>query len=97
MSKCDTCKINKSDIVSEIAGKTGLTKTDSEKAINAFVAFIEESLKARKEVRLLGFGTFYVSKRNATVARNPRTGEEVKVPETYLPKFKPGKQLKEAI
>ena len=97
MKKCDTCKLNKSDIISQIANKTGLTKTETEKVINAFVSFVEESLKARKEVRLLGFGTFYVSKRNATTARNPRTGEEVKVPETYLPKFKPGKQLKDFV
>ena len=93
----NSSKLNKSDLISYIAEKNNLSKTDSDKVVNCFIEFIEESLKKHNEVRLLGFGSFYVSKRSATIARNPRTGAEVKVPESYLPKFKPGKQLKDAI
>ena len=93
----NTAKLNKSDLVSYIANEAGISKIDADKAVNSFIEFIEDSLKKRSEVRLLGFGSFYVSKREATIARNPRTGAKIEVPESYLPKFKPGKQLKDAI
>ena len=88
-------RLNKSDVVAGIAEKTGFTKVDSERALDALIDIIKEALQQRREIRLLGFGSFYVSKRNATMARNPRTGEEIKVPETFIPKFRAGKQLKE--
>lgn len=89
-------KICKSDLVNLIAEKSNLTKIDSEKALNAFVEAVMESLHAHKEVSLVGFGSFYVVDRKATIARNPRTRQVVNVPATSLPKFKAGKQLKEA-
>ena len=96
-SKQDTPKVVKADLISEMANISGLSKVDAENALNSFCKAIEKFLKGGKEVRLIGFGSFYVSKRAATVARNPRTGQEVKVPETLVPKFKAGKQLKNSV
>lgn len=93
-SNCN--KVCKAELVDLIAEKSNLTKTDSEKALNAFVESIKESLHKHKEVSLVGFGSFYVVDREATIARNPRTRQTVHVPATSLPKFKAGRQLKEA-
>jgi DNA-binding protein HU-beta len=89
--------MNKSELIAGIADLSGLTKTDSERALSSFIQTIERTLKSGDDVRLVGFGTFSVTKRGATVARNPRTGKEIKIPERTVPKFKAGKQLKEAV
>lgn len=96
-NKQATLKVIKADLINEMASISGLSKVDTENALNSFCRSIEKFLKAGKEVRLIGFGNFYVSKRAATVARNPRTGQEVNVPETLVPKFKAGKQLKDFV
>ena len=93
-SKQDTPKVVKADLISEMANISGLSKVDAENALNSFCKAVEKFLKGGKEVRLIGFGSFYISKRAATVAR---TGQEVKVPETLVPKFKAGKQLKNSV
>ena len=80
-----------------MAGATGLTKTDSAKALDAFIATVTKTLKSGKEVRLVGFGTFGVSKRAATTGRNPRTGAAIKIPARKVAKFKPGKSLQETV
>lgn len=89
--------MNKNELIASIAGATGLTKTDSAKALDAFIASVTKSLKAGNEVRLVGFGTFGVTKRAATTGRNPRTGDAIKIPARKVAKFKPGKALQESV
>ena len=89
--------MNKSELISSISSASGLTKTDSEKALNAFISTVYSSLKSGKEIRLIGFGTFSTSKRSATTAINPRTRQTVKVPARKVAKFKAGKSLQEAV
>ena len=89
--------MNKNELISSMAGSTGLTKTDSAKALDAFIAVVTKTLKSGKEVRLVGFGTFGVSKRAATTGRNPRTGAAIKIPARKVAKFKPGKSLQETV
>ena len=89
--------VNKNELISSIANETGLTKTDSAKAVDAFVASITNALKAGDEVRLVGFGTFAVSKRSATTGRNPRTGATIKIPARKQAKFKAGKALQDSV
>ena len=89
--------MNKTELVAEIATNTGLTKVDSERAVEAFLNAVTATLKKGDEVRLVGFGTFSVTKREATEGRNPRTGETIKIAACKQPKFKAGKGLKDAV
>lgn len=89
--------MNKTELVAEIAKNTGLTKVDSERAVEAFLNAVAATLKKGDEVRLVGFGTFSVAKRAATEGRNPRTGATIKIPASKQPKFKAGKGLKDAL
>ena len=89
--------MNKTELVAALAAKTELSKKDAEKALNAVVETITEALKAGDKVALVGFGTFEVKERAARVARNPRTGEEIKVEASKTPAFKAGKALKDAV
>ena len=89
--------MNKAELVSAIAEKTELKKVEAEKAVKAFVEVVTEELKKGGKVQLVGFGTFEVSKRAAREGRNPRTGETMKIAESVVPKFKPGKALKDAV
>lgn len=89
--------MNKSELISSISSASGLTKTDSEKALNAFISCVYSSLKSGKDIRLVGFGTFSTSKRAATTAINPRTRQTIKVPARKVAKFKAGKSLQEAV
>lgn len=87
--------MNKGDLVEKISEVAGLTKKDSEAAINAFVDTIQEALKKGEKVAIAGFGTFDVSTRKARTGRNPQTGEEIKIAASKAPKFKAGKSFKE--
>jgi DNA-binding protein HU-beta len=89
--------VNKNDLVATVADTSGLSRADATKAVDAVFDSITASLKAGTEVRLVGFGTFTVSKRAATTGRNPRTGEEIKIPASTQAKFKAGKGLKDAL
>jgi DNA-binding protein HU-beta len=89
--------MNKNELVAFMATEADMTKTDATKALDAFVKAVGVSLKKNDEVRLVGFGSFYVSKRAATQGRNPRTGAAIKIPAAKLPKFRAGKSLKDAI
>ena len=89
--------MNKTELVEEIAKNTGLTKVDSDRAVEAFLNAVAATLKKGDEVRLVGFGTFSVTKREATEGRNPRTGETIKIAACKQPKFKAGKALKDAL
>jgi DNA-binding protein HU-beta len=89
--------MKKSDLVSAVAEKTGLSKKDVANVIDACLATIEESLKKGEKVSFIGFGSFEVVKRAPRVARVPGTNKEIKIPETKAVKFKVGKKLKEAV
>ncbi len=89
--------LNKNDLVAAVAGSSGLSKTDAAKAVDGMIDAITASLKSGTEVRLVGFGTFSVSKRAATTGRNPRTGETIQIAASKQPKFKAGKALKSAV
>ncbi|MCQ2914302.1 MAG: HU family DNA-binding protein [Alphaproteobacteria bacterium] len=89
--------MNKTELVDAIAKASGLTKVDSAKALDATLESIQGALKKNDEVRLVGFGTFAVASRKATVGRNPRTGKEIKIPASKAPKFKAGKTFKDAL
>ena len=77
--------MNKNELISSIASETGLTKTDSAKAVDAFVASVTKALKSGDEVRLVGFGTFAVSKSSATTGPNQRTCDTIKIPASNQP------------
>lgn len=89
--------MNKNELISSMASATGLTKTDSAKALDAFLNSVTNSLKKGNEVRLVGFGTFSVAKRSATTGRNPRTGAAIKIPARKQAKFKAGKLLQSSV
>ena len=88
---------NKADLVDKDADKTGLTKKDSNAAVEAVFDSIQEFLAEEEKVQLIGFGTFEVRERAARKGRNPQTGEEIQIPATKVPAFKAGKNLKEAV
>lgn len=89
--------MNKSELVSKIAEKSGLTKKDSEKALDAFVESVMEALQNGDKVQLVGFGTFEIRDRAERKGRNPQTGEEITIPATKAPTFKAGTDLKKAV
>jgi DNA-binding protein HU-beta len=92
-----TKTINKADLVSMVADKTEMSKTDAATAVDSVLDAITSALKKGMEVRLVGFGNFYVNNRKAGEGRNPQTGEKIKIPASKQPKFKAGKGLKDAI
>ena len=89
--------MNKQELVASIAEKSGLTKAQSEKALNGMVGAITEQLGKGEAVSLIGFGTFDVSKRSARQGKNPRTGEAVQIAARKVPRFAPGKTLKTVV
>ncbi len=89
--------VNKKELVAAIADECGLAKTVCEKVLDATMSSITASLSEDKEIRLVGFGTFYTAKRQATKGRNPRTGDVIDIPASNQPKFKAGKGLKDSV
>lgn len=89
--------MNRTELVDALAEKTGLKKMDAQAALDALVDIVAMELSKGQEVRITGFGIFDVAQRKAREARNPRTGEAVKVPASRRPRFKAGKQLKDAL
>ncbi len=89
--------MNKNDLVANVASNAGISKSDSAKAVDAVIDSITSALQSGEEVRLVGFGTFSVSKRVATTGRNPQTGATMQIPASMQPKFKAGKGLKDAV
>lgn len=89
--------MNKSELVSKVAEGTGLSKKDTEATINSFMSVVSETLAKKEVVQLIGFGTFETRKRAARTGRNPQTNEEIKIPASTVPAFKPGKALKEKV
>ena len=90
--------MNKAELLSSIAEKSNLTKVESERALNAFLETIQETLAKGDKVELVGFGTFEARDRKAREGRNPRNPEEkIQIPASKAPVFKAGKSLKEAV
>lgn len=85
--------MNKAQLIDSIAGKSGLTKADSKKALDAAVEAVTEALQAGDRVALVGFGSFSVSERSARTGRNPQTGKEITIAAKKVVKFKPGAEL----
>ena len=89
--------MNKTELIAAVAEKTGMTKKDAERVINATVDSITSSLVKGDKVQVSGFGSFEVKAREARVGRNPRTKETIQIPATRLPAFKAAKALKDAV
>ena len=89
--------MNKTDLIALTAERTGLTKKDTERVINAALDLITAQLRQGNKVQLSGFGTFEVKHREARVGRNPVTREAVKIPEGKVPTFKPSQVLKDTV
>lgn len=89
--------MNKQELIGMVADATSLSRSDAVKAVESVFDTISAALKKGDEVRLVGFGTFSVSKRKASTGRNPRTGEPMKIKASSQPKFKAGKGLKDAV
>lgn len=89
--------MNKAELIAAVAEKAGLSKKDSEKAVNATLETITSTLEIGEKVQLVGFGVFDVKVRGARIGRNPKTKEEIAIPESRVPQFKAGKALKDSI
>ena len=89
--------MNKAELVSAMAEQTGLSKKDSEKALNSFINIVTEELENKEKVQLVGFGTFETRVRAARTGRNPQTKEEIKIAASTVPAFKAGKALKDKV
>ena len=89
--------MNKNDLVTSVADSAGISKADSTRAVDAVFDSITSALSGGQEVRLVGFGTFVVTHRKASIGRNPRTGERIQIRASNQPKFRAGKGLKEAV
>lgn len=89
--------MNKNELITAVAEKAGISKKDSEAAVNAVVSAITDALKKGDKVQIVGFGSFEVKARAARTGRNPSTGEPVEIPASYAPTFKAGKDLKVAV
>ena len=89
--------MNKSELVDFIAGEAEISKAAAGRALGAVTTAVKKTLKKGGTVTLVGFGTFSVGKRAARVGRNPQTGAEIKIKAAKVPKFRPGKALKDAL
>ena len=88
--------MNKQELIGTVADTAGLSRGDAAQAVEAVFDTISAALKRGDEVRLVGFGTFNVTRRKASTGRNPRTGEPMSIKESSQPKFKAGKTLKDS-
>ena len=89
--------MNKSELVDFIAAEAEISKAAAGRALDAVTTAVKKTLKKDDSVTFVGFGTFSVGKRAARVGRNPQTGAEIKIKAAKVPKFKPGKGLKDAV
>ncbi len=96
MEKENSKGINKGDLISKVAEVLN-SKKDAQAAVDCLLSSISEALGEHKTVTLVGFGTFKTSERKARKGRNPQTGKEIDIPSRNVPKFIPGKALKDAI
>ena len=89
--------MNKQEVITEVANRAGLNRNDAARAVETMLEVITDALKRGDEVRLVGFGNFSVTRRKASIGRNPRTGEPLQLESSAQPKFRSGKVLKEAV
>ena len=89
--------MNKQELISQVADRAGLNRNDASRAIKTMLELVTATLKRGDEVRLVGFGNFSVTRRKASIGRNPRTGEPMQIDSSVQPKFRPGKILKDAV
>ncbi len=89
--------MNKNDVVNQLSDRTGLSKADTQKAVDGIFGLITDSLKSGEEVRISGFGVFVVSHRAGGKGRNPQTGEEITIKPSKAARFRAGKPLKDAL
>ncbi|MCU0965532.1 MAG: HU family DNA-binding protein [Burkholderiaceae bacterium] len=89
--------MNKSDLIEHIAKQADISKAAATRALDAIVGGVKTTLKKSGSVTIVGFGTFAVTKRAARTGRNPRTGAAIKIKAAKVPKFKPGKALRDAL
>jgi DNA-binding protein HU-beta len=89
--------MTKAELVEAVAKSASIPKAAAEKAVGAFINTVSDALKQGDRVTLVGFGSFEVSQRQARTGRNPQTGKEINIAEAKVPKFRPGKALKDAI
>lgn len=89
--------MNKAELITAVAEKSGLSKKDTEKVLNSTLDSITDALKARDKVQLVGFGVFETKDRVARMGRNPKTKEEIQIPASTVPVFKAGKALKDIV
>lgn len=89
--------MNKAELVEEVTNQTGPTKRAAREAVNAIMSVITDSLARGEKVTLVGFGTFQVVRKKARTGRNPQTGQTIQIPAKRVPKFRPGKDLRESV
>ena len=89
--------MNKAELITKMAEKSGLTKKDTETALRGFIESVTEALENKEKVQLVGFGTFETRERAAREGRNPRTKETINIPASTVPVFKAGKEFKERV
>jgi len=89
--------VNKTELIDHMARSADISKAAATRALESMIAVVKTTLKKNGSVTLVGFGTFSVGKRAARTGRNPRTGEAIKIKAAKVPKFKPGKALKDAV
>lgn len=89
--------MNRAELVESLAKQTGHSKAECDRWLNAFIGTVEKNIKKKDGIKLVGFGSFTVSKRKARTGRNPQTGEAIKIPAKTVPVFRPGAQLKESV
>jgi DNA-binding protein HU-beta len=89
--------VNKSELIEHIAKQADISKAAAARALEALIGGVRTTLKKSGSVSIVGFGTFAVTKRAARTGRNPRTGTSIKIKAAKVPKFRPGKALKDAV
>ena len=89
--------MTKTELVSVVADKAGLTKTDADRAVKALLDAVSDCLKSGDKLSLVGFGTFSVSQRAARKGKNPQTGAKIDIPAAKTPRFKAGKSLRDSV
>lgn len=89
--------MNKGELIEALAAKTDMSKAAAGRAVEALVEIVTETVAKKKDVQIIGFGTFSAAKRAARKGKNPATGAELKIPATTVPKFKPGASFKAAV
>jgi DNA-binding protein HU-beta len=89
--------VNKSELIEHIAVQSDISKAAATRALESIIGAVKSTLKKGNPVSLVGFGTFAVTKRAARLGRNPRTGAALKIKAAKVPKFRPGKALKDAL